>query len=125
MDLSVEQLILCAVAFWFLTQVIFGILDAHKIMHLKMRLDTLKELNGLIHQVKIEKYNDMEYWFDQDSDQFLAQGKTIEEVIHNLKASYPNHIFLLKDVGGVAKLTDWKLLGPEEFQKIQFYIKDI
>jgi hypothetical protein len=125
MDLSIGEIVLWAIAFWILSQVLLGIVDGWRLVELRERLGVLKQLNDIIHQVKVEKHNDVEYWFDRDSEEFLGQGKTIEEVIAHLKARFPDHIFLLQGVGGVAKQTDWKLLDVEEFQKVQLTIKDI
>ena len=47
------------------------------------------------------------YWFDADSDQFLGQGKTIQECIDHVKARFPGHIFLYKD-NGILAGPEWK-----------------
>lgn len=125
MDLSIGEIVLWGIVVWILSQVLLGIVDGWRLVELRERVTALKHLHDLIHQVKIEKHNDVEYWFDQDSEQFLGQGKTMEEVIGNLKARFPDHIFLLQGVGGVAKQTDWKLLDIEEFQKVKLNINDI
>ena len=35
----------------------------------------------------------MYYWFDQDNNKFLAQGRTTEEIITVIKTRFPDHIF--------------------------------
>ena len=125
MDISIGELIFWAVAFWFFTQVLFGILDAHHIVQLKHHVGELKRIKDLIHDVKVEKHGEMEYWFDSENDTFLGQGKTVEEVIEHVKKRFPDHIFLLQGTGGVSKQTDWKLLDVEEFKKVKLNIDDI
>jgi len=125
MDLSIGQIVLWGIVVWILSQVLLGIVDGWRLVELRERVTVLKRLHNLIHQVKIEKHNDVEYWFDQDSEEFLGQGKTMEEVIVHLKARFPDHIFLLQGIGGIAKQTDWKLLDVEEFKKVKLNINDV
>jgi hypothetical protein len=61
----------------------------------------------------------MEYWFDEEDNRFLGQGKTAEEIINHVKSRFPDHIFLIQGVGGVSKQTDWKILDVEEFKKVK------
>lgn len=66
----------------------------------------LKErLNQIIHIVKQEQEGDMYYWYDQDSDQFLAQGRTPTEIISVLKERWKDHIFVINEKE--------MLVGPE------------
>lgn len=51
-----------------------------------------------LHVVASEKHYDTLYWFDQNSGQFLAQGKDQQEVINVLKIRFPTHIFVLPDL---------------------------
>lgn len=52
-------------------------------------------LNKIIHEVSVEKHGEMEYWFDKETDQFLGQGKTVEEITAHVKSRFPDHIFVL------------------------------
>jgi hypothetical protein len=125
MDMSIGELVIIAVVVWILLQIALGIIDGFRIVTLGEKIKQLNHLSSLIHQVKVEKHSGLEYWFDEDDNRFLGQGKTVDEVIGNIKERFPNHIFLLKGIGGVAKQTDWKLLDTEEFKKVQLNIKDI
>jgi hypothetical protein len=116
--MDVTEIILWAVVIWVLSQIMLGISDAFQIVKLKERVDILKQLTEIIHQVKVEERDGMNYWYDADSQAFLAQGKTIDDVINVIKARFPDHIFLIQDAGGVSKQTNWKLMPPEEFNKI-------
>lgn len=110
---------------WIIMQVILGFLDAKEIIKLRENVEHLKHLNDVIHQVKIEKIGEIEYWYDEHDGEFLGQGKTVDEIIDHIKSRFPNHIFLIKDIGGVAKQTNWKLMPPDEFNKVQLSVKDL
>ena len=124
MDLTVGELVIWAVVIWILSQIVLGVIDGYRILHLSNRVEFLKKLNDTIHQVKVEKQGEIEYWFDADDDRFLGQGKTIDEVINHIKSRFPDHIFLIQGVGGVAKQTDWKLLDIDEFKKVKLTSSD-
>lgn len=121
MDLT-TAIIICVVV-WIVAQVALGVIDGLNIIKLSERLNILKKLNNLIHQVKIEKHSGMEYWYDQDDHTFLGQGRTLEEVVEVLKTRFPDHIFLIKDKGGIAAKTDWKLVSADEVKKIELISK--
>jgi hypothetical protein len=116
--MDITEIILWAVLVWIASQIILGFIDAFQIVKLQERVDIIKKLSDLIHQVKVEKVGDIEYWYDADSDAFLAQGQTVDEVINVIKSRFPDHIFLIQDTGGFSKQTNWKLMPPEEFNKI-------
>lgn len=123
MDLTIGEFILWAVIIWVFSQIALGIVDGWKLVELKQRVELIKEISELIHQVKVEKIGDVEYWFDSESDQFLGQGKTVDEIIAHVKSRFPDHIFLIQDTGGVSKQTNWELIPTEEFKKVT--LKDI
>ena len=116
--MDITSIILWAVVIWIASQIFLGFVDAFQIVKLKERVDILKQLTEIIHQVKVEERDGIKYWYDADSEAFLAQGKTIDEVINVIKSRFPDHIFLIQDTGGVSKQTDWKLMAPEEFNKV-------
>jgi hypothetical protein len=47
-----------------------------------------------VHEIKTEQHGQVMYWFDKTSNQFFAQGKTLNDIIAQLKAVYPGHVFL-------------------------------
>ena len=69
-----------------------------------------------IHQVKVEKHQDMLYWFDEDDDEFLGQGKDIQDIIHVLKSRFSEHIFLVSHQDSMYSLygPDWKLVPIDQ-----------
>lgn len=73
-------------------------------IHTKLR----DHLDKIIHNVDIEKVNDVEYWYDADNKEFLGQGKTVDEVISHLKIRFPEHIFVIKDQGILCS-PEWKI----------------
>jgi 3-deoxy-D-manno-octulosonic-acid transferase len=62
-----------------------------------------------VHEIKTEMHGDMFYWFDNASDQFFAQGKTMEDCVAQLKQVYPGHVFLYTNVANKQYL----LVGPD------------
>lgn len=122
--MDVTTIVVLCIVVWIVSQVALGIMDAVHMVKLGDRLTVLKRLNDIIHQVKIEKRNGFEYWYDKDNETFLAQGKSINEVIDVLKSRFPDHVFLLEDRGGIAAQTNWQLMTPEEFKKINITAKE-
>lgn len=70
-----------------------------------------EKLNHIIHRVKVEKHDDMYYWFDADDDEFLGQGKTVEEAVEQIRKRFLGHIFFVSDKDQSYKISgpDWKL----------------
>lgn len=68
-------------------------------------------INELVHRVKVEQHYDNYYWYDADSDSFLAQGSTTTELIEQLRNRYPKHVFLLEEQDSVLKISapHWKM----------------
>ena len=117
MDLNIGEIVLLAVVVWIVSQVLLGVMDAFQLIKLSERVKLLKHLDEIVHQVKIETVGDMEYWYDETNNSFLGQGKTLDEVVGVLKSRFPEHVFLIKDKGGIAAQTNWKLMNPDEFRK--------
>jgi hypothetical protein len=112
------DIIIFAGIVYFICRLGNGILQALDLVHMSERVELLKKLDDIVHQVKIEKTGDIEYWYDFHDDEFLGQGRTMEEVIQVLKARFPDHLFLLKDQGGISAKTNWQLMSPEEFRHV-------
>jgi hypothetical protein len=69
------------------------------------RKELVKHISNIVHYVVQEKHNECYYWFDKQTDQFLAQGQTDEEIKQHLNSRFKGHIFVLDD--------DRALFGPE------------
>jgi hypothetical protein len=104
-------------AIWVISQIINAIIDGITINQITNRIERLKYLNDIIHQVKIETHNGVDYWYDKDDAEFLGQGKSMEEIVSVLKSRFPDHVFLLGELGGLGKKTDWQLMKPDEFKE--------
>jgi len=61
----------------------------------ELREEMVETLGQIMHGVRQEKHADVVYWFDEDSDAFLAQGRTTEEIRAHLKQRWKDHIFLI------------------------------
>jgi hypothetical protein len=57
----------------------------------------LTELSKIIHTVKEETIGNVIYWFDAETDKFIGQGATHDDIIDILKKHYLGHIFLISD----------------------------
>jgi hypothetical protein len=55
------------------------------------------ELDSLIHNVKPEQHGEVLYWFDEETDKFLAQGKDIAEIRVHLKERFKRDVFMISD----------------------------
>ena len=69
-------------------------------------------LDAKIHRVRQEKDAGMFYWYDHDDGNFIAQGRTIEEIQTVLKAHWQRHVFVISDTE--------MIMGPE-FNEIHIY----
>lgn len=96
--------------FWFVLQsvVIYFVVDfllnlgiglflSFKDTDTEIRNGIIKRLNEIVHRVEVEKQDDMYYWFDLDNKEFLAQGRTTDEIVVVLKQRFADHIFVLND----------------------------
>jgi hypothetical protein len=72
----------------------------------KMQESFKDVLERLIHEVNIEQHGAVSYWFDKETNEFLAQGKTDEELIDHIKKRFPDHIFIVPEKGLLAS-PDW------------------
>ena len=64
-----------------------------------------------MHCVRPETQGTTVYWFDKDSNTFLAQGENFNEIVLNLRSRYPTHVFFLEvneQVVMIAEKTEWK-----------------
>jgi hypothetical protein len=92
---SIGLLLLWIACTYFFTQIVLGVMDAFKTVHSEVKDDLSKRLNEIIHRVKSEQVGEVIYWYDLDDGEFLAQGRTQEEIISVIKNRYPDHMFFL------------------------------
>jgi len=67
--------------------------------------ELMKHIAATIHPVAEEKHDGVIYWFDEKSQQFLAQGSCYEDIVLILKQRFPKHVFVLSD--------SFMMIGPE------------
>jgi hypothetical protein len=81
---------------YILVQIVLGVMDAFSVVELEVRDALIKHLDNIIHRVEVEQHGDVYYWYDQDNRTFLAQGRTTQEIINQIKTRFPDHIFYLE-----------------------------
>ena len=95
--------------FWY---IVFSFLLGLIIRYNKNKEENLTELKNkldeIVHRVQVEQHGEVYYWFDADDNEFLAQGKDVEEVVTKIKQRFPNHIFFL-----ASKDKAYKISGPD------------
>ncbi len=53
-------------------------------------LRLVEQVKELIHVVKVETHQGVDYWYDKDNGTFIAQGNTIGDAIEHARTRYPN-----------------------------------
>jgi hypothetical protein len=75
----------------------------------RLAQELINTVSDITHIVKVEQHGDTLYWFDQDSDAFLGQGKTVDECISHIKSRYPKHLFFFLETNTLLRAPLWKL----------------
>ena len=70
------------------------------------------KLNAITHIVEVEQHGDQYYWYDRDTGDFIAQGKTLDDIIAVLKWRFPNHFFFLNG-NHLLHGPEWKMIQLE------------
>lgn len=88
-------------------------------------LKLVEQVKELIHVVKVETHQGVDYWYDKDNGTFIAQGNTIGDAIEHARTRYPKHVFILLDneeniAGIICEATGWK---PEPHNGQEFKFK--
>lgn len=100
--------------------VIASIIFVRFLVNYYLELAVLKTLRLQVlhrmHEIKIEVHGDSMFWYDKDTDQFFAQGKTMQECVEIVKQMWANEIFVI-----TTKDARYLLMGPEfEFEQVNF-----
>lgn len=100
-------------AFWYwLTGLVIKLYLRVQENRIEQRIEVLEKFDEIVHRVLVEKHGSEYYWFDADDNEFLAQGKDIDEALERIKKRYPSHIFFVADHTyqyKVSAATEWKL----------------
>lgn len=114
-ELAMDEIL--DLVFWFLVGAVIARLGILYLEHrLSSKIEEVEKLkqkiSKLIHPVKVEKHGDMIYWFDAETDQFLAQGFTRDQIVEHLKQRFKGHVFLLDEENEKGILTgpDYKVM---------------
>lgn len=104
--------------FWiFVISLVKGLLEARE-RELDKEVDELKDkLVKMIHFIKQERHGELLYWFDAQSDEFLGQGASVEEIAEAVKKRFPTHIFVTEDTLQYMRGPEWKLRPIDELAK--------
>jgi hypothetical protein len=81
---------------WAIVNIFIGIRDRLEQTTNELEDRLRDKINEIVHCVSQEQHGDVIYWFDHDDGEFLAQGRTQQELIDVVKHRYPNHVFFLE-----------------------------
>ena len=107
MDLTTNDVIVTIIQFICLYYITKVFIKGMLILIEGKRLAKIAErerFDQITHRVKIEKINDIYYWYDQDDGEFLAQGKDANSIIAVIKSRFPDHIFFLQTETDIFKI---------------------
>jgi hypothetical protein len=90
-----ENLVISLFVGYLLGRFLLSIADRYFQEKLELHEALVKKISDVVHPVKVEKHGDITYWFDADTDRFIAQGYTQEEIVEVLKKRWTKHIFII------------------------------
>jgi len=94
---NIFSLLIQTVFWYFIFRLVMWLASAWNAAKEEQHNEIVTKFNEITHIVKKEYIDGQEYWFDQHDDEFLAQGRTQEEIIDKLKSRFPDHYFFLED----------------------------
>ena len=121
--MSVVEFALNCLIWYFIIKGVMALYEGyHTIKDAKdMHASIHEELDSLIHNVKPEQHGEVLYWFDEETDKFLAQGKDITEIRTHLKERFKRDVFMISDkilmAGPEFEPMDISKQTPEEVAK--------
>lgn len=73
--------------------------------------EAIEKAVSKMHIVSIEQHGNIEYWFDKQNNEFIAQGTNLDELITHAKSRFPNHCFFFNQNEQWYKVSgpDWKV----------------
>lgn len=108
--------VLQALLAWFVVSLIIGLSRQKKAQERKITEEAVALASKMIHQIKEEEHGGVSYWFDRETDEFLGQGKTLDEMRAHLKSRFKGHIFVLPNGLAMAG-PDMDLMKAEDLAK--------
>jgi hypothetical protein len=98
---------LVSVAIWyFVIKISVNLLKTYLENKLEARNEIVEQISKIVHYVNEERHGDVRYWFDKDTDAFLGQGVTDDDIKSHLKERFKSHIFVIPE-------QDIAMIGPE------------
>lgn len=94
---EIFSFVLWAVFGYFVCKIIMVIVTTYLQYRADSYTETVAHLYKITHEVKIEQHDDIYYWYDLHSQEFIAQGKTRDEIVDVLKARWSTHLFLIDE----------------------------
>jgi hypothetical protein len=98
-DFANEYILLCAVIYlaYRAGLILLEIVYSRWVIAPQINELVKQQLDKFIHDVTTEVRSGVEYWYERESGQFIAQGRTQEEIVSVLKAVWPGHVFLVNE----------------------------
>ena len=82
---------------WLVLKLIAGFLHAKNAQLQGQLKDLEQKVKELFVRVNIEKHGDIYYVFEKETDRFVAQGRTAEEIKEIMQKRFPNKTFVATD----------------------------
>lgn len=96
-NFNIASFVFYALLTWLILRIIQGYLE-RKNQELQADIDLIKnKIKSQIMIVNIEKHGDCYYLFDKETDTFVAQGKTVEEIKDAMQKRYPGKTFMANE----------------------------
>jgi len=103
---DVLQLLVSIVIWYFIIKISVNLLKTYLENKLEARQEVIDQITKIVHYVSEERHGDVRYWFDKDTDAFLGQGVTDDEIKSHLLERFKSHIFVIPE-------QDIAMIGPE------------
>ena len=71
--------------FWFLFQILGNLFNRHLDNRLEQINAEIEEIRKVYKRVKIEEYEGTFYLFNADTDEFIGQGRTMQEIADRVR----------------------------------------
>jgi hypothetical protein len=71
--------------FWFAFQIFGGMFNRHMETRIEQLNAEIEEIQKIYKRVKIEQHHDIFYLFDADTDTFIGQGRTMQEITDRIR----------------------------------------
>lgn len=82
---------------YLMMRVALALFNANQAIKQEQRNNIRKWLHSVVHSIKEERHGEQIYWFDKDTDNFIVQGKSFDDIVKNLQRNYNDHIFIIDD----------------------------